>query len=377
MKKQASKAVFTSAATIAEDIIRRRLQIGIPCPALPSVQNIARAANRHRQHQRPRHPTDLDFELQEDHVGERFVRADVRVKNNRHIILATDAQLDLLVRAKTWYIDGTFKVVREPFVQLASIHAFIKKDGIVKQEPLCFMYMSSRKRRDYVAVLRKVLEMLPGPPAVIGVVSDFERALWKAVSQVLVWAKHRGCSFHWGQSVWRKIQEKGLAKSYTDQNGVYRYCRKLLGLPYLPAASITSVFQQLEGQANTTQLQELVAYINNTWITTNLWPPAAWSVYGQPIRTNNDVEGWHHRLNRKANNNGLNMYLLFSLLKQEAEMVEIDAQLMSDNKVRRNQRKATCNMQSKINGYWREYEDGTRTISRLLSACARLYAPHQ
>ena len=29
-------------------------------------------------------------------------------------------------RAKSWYIDATFKVVKEPFTQLLSIHGFVK-----------------------------------------------------------------------------------------------------------------------------------------------------------------------------------------------------------------------------------------------------------
>ena len=67
------------------------------------------------------------------------------------------------------------QVVKAPFVQLVSVHAFIRKDSVVKQEPLCFFYMSGRKRRDYAAVLRKVLEILPSQPRVKQIVSDFER----------------------------------------------------------------------------------------------------------------------------------------------------------------------------------------------------------
>lgn len=37
-------------------------------------------------------------------------------------------------RAKSWYIDATFKVVKEPFSQLLSIHSFVKSsEGNYKQ----------------------------------------------------------------------------------------------------------------------------------------------------------------------------------------------------------------------------------------------------
>ena len=100
----------------------------------------------------------------------------------------------------------------------------------------------------------------------------------------------------------------------------------------------------------------------------------AWSFYNQPVRTNKDVEGWHYRLNWKAQRAGINIYLLFTLLYQEAQMVEVNVCLLSDNKVRHTQRKSAVNGQMKLHKFWQEYRDGTLSISRLVSACARLYA---
>ena len=44
-------------------------------------------------------------------------------------------------------------------------------------------------------------------------------------------------------------------------------------------------------------MKRLVSYIGSTWIKSTTFPPEDWSVYGQAIRTNNDLEGWHHGLN--------------------------------------------------------------------------------
>ena len=63
-------------------------------------------ANRVRGKQRPEEPTDLEFTVDDLHVPESFLRADVRVKDRRHLVFANDQQVALLSKAKTWYVRG-------------------------------------------------------------------------------------------------------------------------------------------------------------------------------------------------------------------------------------------------------------------------------
>ena len=77
-------------------------------------------------------------------------------------------------------MDGTFKIVRTSFLQLLSVHSFIKKDGIIKQVPLCYVLMSRKKKKGYVAVIRKIAELMSSTSDCEDVL-DFERALWSAV----------------------------------------------------------------------------------------------------------------------------------------------------------------------------------------------------
>jgi hypothetical protein len=94
-------------------------------------------------------------------ISSSFFRAEVRNGERRHLIFATDHQLQLLKKAKTWYIDGTFKVVRQPFYQLLSIHTFVRSGDDMKQLPLLFAVMAGKTSEDYTQVIVLPLQFVP------------------------------------------------------------------------------------------------------------------------------------------------------------------------------------------------------------------------
>jgi len=58
-------------------------------------------------------------------------------------------------------------------------------------------------------------------------------------------------------------------------------------------------------------------------------------VYEKPICTNNDVEGWHNALNRRANGKtNLPFYLSTNLLFREASLVSLQIRLISEKKLK-------------------------------------------
>ena len=84
-------------------------------------------------------------------------------------------------------------------------------------------------------------------------------------------------------------------------------------------------------------------YIDSTRVQSTTWPPSCGSVYKQQIYTNNDVEGWHNGLNKRASGRAqMPLYMLIHLLHKEACLVALQIRLVSERKLTKLQRKSTA-----------------------------------
>ncbi|KAL5016319.1 hypothetical protein ScPMuIL_005908 [Solemya velum] len=177
-----------------------------------------RDCNRIRQKDGPDDPKDLTFELNgyflSTAIPGTFFRQDVYRKENRHLIFATTKQQELLNQAKTWYIDGTFKVVNKPFYQLLSIHGYLKSGEDIKQVPLAFILVS---------------------------VSGKNKKDFKSLG-----------------AVWRTVQEKGLQTAYNERDSVYKFLRKVFALHLMPAEHILPTFKKLEEKATNDRIKDVL-----------------------------------------------------------------------------------------------------------------------
>ena len=305
VKTQAAQDLFKGGKHIVDEVLRHELPDREPVRGVSNPSNMARQANR------PKDPSTLDFTLEEDLCPPNFIREDIwNGVNRRHLLCAIDAHLELLRNAKTWYIEGTFKIIGKPFTQLLTIHAFLNQDGVTKQVPLCYVLISGSKKKDYKKVLKGLLELIPGP-RVKRVMVDFEEAFWLAIPAVLGGGGDPGmhfsldsgslqaCTFHWTQAVFRHAKHLGLQSAYQKDEATRIFIEKILALPYLPAEHIPPMWEKLHRQASEfpasplkTNLLGLLDYVNNNWINTDrTWKPKNWSAFLQLVRTNNNVRG--------------------------------------------------------------------------------------
>jgi hypothetical protein len=131
----------------------------------------------------------------------------------RHLIFATDRQLELLRNAKRWYGDATFGITPSPWYQVYSIHAFIRHGNLDNQVHLVFVLMARNRACDYRVVFTHILYLLM-VPAVEEFVMDFEAAVWRVCKSLMSHVKLMGCAFHIAQAKFKHLKELGLGPSY-------------------------------------------------------------------------------------------------------------------------------------------------------------------
>jgi len=148
-----------------------------------------------------------------------------------------------------------------------------------------------------------------------------------------------------------------------------------MALPLLPAVHVEPVFRELQQQYaadDSPAVADLLRYMEQTWIVNSLWSPAMISVYQQQVRTNNDLEGWHRRLNNVARRANVPFYLLVGLLHDESKTVRLQLHLLSDGHMLRRTSKRYEAINTRLTTLWAEYTAGQKSPSAFLRAAAHL-----
>ena len=298
--------------------------------------------HRARSHERPKEPKQLtdSISLAYAEVPLEFLISDIRVEDKEgkvvagHIILPSPEQMKFLRNAATWYLDRTIKADLYSFVQLFGIHSFLRCSDSVKQVPLVNVLMSRRTREDYTAVFKELIRSLGDDYNLEECVLDFEQAAWNSLREAFPDIQIHGCQFHYSQAIFRKVQALGLAKTYKEDSGVSfrQEVKMLFALPLLPQRDMVKGFEEMELHADP-RLTDLMQYMRSTWFNSSVWKPANLCSYQRLVRTNNDVECYHRRLNQRCVTAYPSLYKLLDVIHNEARLVELTAKLISSNAV--------------------------------------------
>lgn len=174
------------------------------------------------------------------------------------------------------------------------------------------------------------------------VISGFEIAIFNAVMTIYPTCIYYFCTFHFGQSVWRKLQENGLQTIYKNDQQVQTFIRNLLNLAFVPPHMVQEayafIYYQIMQYNCSEQMCNFLKYFESTYLgafdeTTNtvkssLYNINNWSAYDRVIncmpRTTNAVESWHRTLNARVDTTHPNIARFIVALQQEEEIIRLE-----------------------------------------------------
>ena len=147
----------------------------------------------------------------------------------------------------------------------------------------------------------------------------------------------------------------------------------LFVLPLLPQRDMIKSFEEMEMNADP-RLTDLMQYMRSTWFNSSVWKPANLCSYQRLVRTNNDVEGYHRRLNQRCVTAHPSIYKLLEVIHSEARLVELTAKLISSNAVGMTRSKKTTEKQARLTSLWDRYASDDMSVSDFLAE-ASAFAP--
>ena len=227
---------------------------------------------------------------------------------NRFIILGKIELMEVLENADVWLGDGTFDVCPSVFYQLYTIHTKVGNSF-----PPCVYFLLPNKTQEiYSRALEQLRVLIPNasPDTVL---VDFEAAAINAFRQAFPTAELKGCYFHHGQSLNRKVGELGLKLDYESNPDFNMAVKSLQALAFVPEENVLEIFLELaESFPDLERVEELVAYFEVTYVRGRergggrgqaqpRYSQAFWNHFNSTLnnvpRTTNAVEGYHNALN--------------------------------------------------------------------------------
>ena len=252
---------------------------------------------------------------------------------HRRFFCATNEQLALLRKVNRIRIDGTFKIIRQPFYQLVSLHAYVKYGHRRRSMPLGYIIMSGKTQADYIDIFRKIKSKVEEDGTVWNLQAamlDFELGLRNSLKKVWPNIRLSGCWFHYTQAIWRKVQKLGLEKVYHQRFGA-KFIKRIMVLPLFHAndCMMQRVFCALQSKFNEDKsnmtpeiaaaFEEFFSYVHKQWVFNPKIPNGELSVFGTDVRTNNTTENWNGKIWRDADGKSMTFYKLLKFLRKHHE----------------------------------------------------------
>ena len=133
---------------------------------------------------------------------------------------------------------------------------------------------------------------------------DYEVAICQSLMESFPDIVIHGCHFHFSQAINRNVNQMGLMLEYKTEGAIRQIIKGIYSLPYLPPRDMHPAFNAIADKARQEEtcekLMKFLDYVESYWLRSSIWRPCNISVYQRLVRTNNDLEGYHNRLNSRC-----------------------------------------------------------------------------
>ena len=231
------------------------------------------------------------------------------IEGKKIICFATKERLRLLnANADKCHIDGTWAVVPRLINgrngQLVTIHCIHHHITV----PCVFAFLPGKS----APVYQKFFETLKQAALNKGItldltkiMTDFETALRAELQRAWPNIMLKGCYFHYSACIYSHVKSEAQLRAwYMSEMHFAKFIRMIISLAYLPADQVIRIYNQVceayaiayplfFGHADTVKF---LTYYEDQWLHNPHIPISHWNIFHErKVRTNNAVEGWHHR----------------------------------------------------------------------------------
>ena len=223
------------------------------------------------------------------------------------IILINEENISIFRQSKFWLVDGTFQSCPKEYSQILVVSFLVMGKPFVGAHVL----MKNRSFELYISVIENIRILISGcDPAYV--VCDFEPAPIKAFRLLFPQIEIGYCLFHFGQIVWRKIQDLGLSKKYKSCSVFKSYIRMFMCVGFLPLyrrykdlVILCAVFKTAFNEESESYNQIMI-FFHRLYFTSEFVVKYELNLVNRlennvPL-TNNYSEAQNHVLNREFNN---------------------------------------------------------------------------
>lgn len=288
--------------------------------------------------------------------------------DNEILIFVTTHCKEWIKNIHTYFLDGTFKKVPNPYIQLYTIHGDIGSNNeYTKVVPCMYALLPNKRQETYHKLFQIIKDNLSNfDPNFFKV--DFEIGAINALRAIYPSAAISGCYFHYSQAIYKNGDDMNL----TESREGCQYLAKCVALAHLPSTKIHEgwfcVTEEYAGRIP--NIKAFNKYMTNQWIKIEMIKVL--SSYGQRHRTNNVVESWHRKINGRINTT-YNLLYFISQLKAEAKLVDFNIlQNELQHDVYRKRNKKYTSMDIKIKSLVDKYLEGTVTLKACIQKLSYL-----